>query len=136
MDLNQFSTSQETARMELCNPKTGEPFVDEEGKKCIFILYGKDSSVYQEEQRKIQNRKLTKTLSTGLRVKLSAEELEADALALLVACTKDWENILESGRVLECNEVNARVVYSKYPWVREQVSSFIEDRANFLGNSS
>ena len=126
MDLTQFdvvSPANEGVWMNLEHPVTGEPL------DVKIKLAGVDSDYYKKELRKQQNKKFKK----GFR-KLSAEELEADTIELLVACTLDWEGVELEGQALECNPENVRKIYKRFPWIREQVDNFINDRANFLKN--
>ena len=126
MDLTQFdvvSPANEGVWMNLEHPVTGEPL------DVRIKLAGIDSDYYKKELRKQQNKKFKK----GFR-KLSAEELEADTIELLVACTLDWEGVELEGQALECNPENVRKIYKRFPWIREQVDNFINDRANFLKN--
>ena len=126
MDLTQFdivSPANEGVWMTLEHPVTGEPL------DVKIKLAGVDSDYYKKELRKQQNRKFKK----GFR-KMSAEELEADTIELLVACTLDWEGVELEGQALECNAENARKIYKRFPWIKEQVDNFINDRANFLKN--
>ena len=57
-------------------------------------------------------------------------------IELLVACTLNWAGIRAKGQPLPFSVDNARVIYAKLPWLREQVKAFIEDRANFLKASA
>jgi len=126
MDLTQFdvvSPANEGVWMNLEHPVTGEPL------DVRIKLAGIDSDYYKKELRKQQNKKFKK----GFR-KLSAEELEADTIELLVACTLDWEGVELEGQALECNPENVRKIYKRFPWIKEQVDNFINDRANFLKN--
>jgi len=119
--LDTLSPANEGVWMELEHPVTGEPL----GIK--IKVAGVDSDYYRKEMRRQQNKRLKKGIRT-----ISAEELENEVIELLVACTLDWEGIEYEGKVLECNKENARMIYKKFPWIREQVDNFINDRANFL----
>lgn len=84
--------------------------------------------------QKISDRRLQKRFSKG-KAKFNSAEMLEDGLELLVACTKGWKHIKISGVVLPFSEENSRMLYTKYPWIREQVDTFVNDRANFLGES-
>lgn len=129
-DLSGLETK-ETATMEPVHPKTMQPLVDGEGNKVTITVYGPDSEQRRKLDRKATNRRL-KQAKAG-RINVTAEELEAEAMEVLVNCTVDWENIALDGKVLECNEKNVRKVYNQYSWLREQVDDFINDDSNFLG---
>ena len=70
--------------------------------------------------------------SRSKRNRIDAESIEAEAIEVLIACTLDWANVAFEGEVLECTKANIRKVYTAFPWVREQVDEFVDDRANFM----
>ena len=126
MELTQFdvvSPANEGVWMNLEHPVTGEPL------EVKIKLAGIDSDYYKKELRRQQNKRFKK----GFR-KMNAEELESETIELLVACTLDWDGVELEGQALECNPENVRKVYKQFPWIKEQVDNFINDRANFLKN--
>lgn len=134
MDLSKYSVDpdNQTAKMVLVHPETFAPIEGEEGNQTTITLHGPDSTAQKEVTRKFQN----KALKDGVKRKklnISAEQMDAQALALTVAATADWENIELEGETLECTPENAKKLYKDYPWIREQVEEFMADRANFLG---
>lgn len=140
MDLSKLDTvaaCDEGADLELTHPITGAVLTDEKTGEAVSIkLIGADSKEYQSLTHKAQTKRLNKRLSRGGVVKMTAEELDADALELLVHCTKGWKHVLVDGKELVFNETNARQLYTRFPWIRDQVSDFVQERANFLGESS
>ena len=145
LNLSQLDTSQaaeDGVAVHLRHPKTNTPL----GVR-IFVA-GVDSETYRSQIRRQQNRRMEQARrSRGLNI--SAEELENDALDLLVACTKGWEaDIEEHGEkktvpaipfgergLLDCTPENVRAIYANpgFSWLREQVDAEIGDRSNFLG---
>lgn len=63
---------------------------------------------------------------------MTAEEIEESALRQLSICTVSWKGVKLDGQELECNPDNAYMLYSRLPWLKEQVDEFVGDRANFL----
>jgi hypothetical protein len=61
-----------------------------------------------------------------------AAALEQRHVARLAALTVTWENVRYGGVTLVCTEDNARQLYDRQIWIREQVTAFVEDRAHFL----
>jgi hypothetical protein len=92
-------------------------------------LVGKDSKEYRKAQRVITERRL-KSRSKANRI--DPEAIEHEAVDILVACTVEWEGFAEDGKELEFNKANIRRVYTNYPWVKEQVDEFVDDRGNFM----
>jgi len=128
-------TAKETTEIEILNPETNTPF-----EPSIFIsVHGSDSETFRKIQRKNVNKRL-EMQSKSFRKKqtLTAEELEAEGLDTLIACTDSWKtgdrNEIEfnEGEWLQCTPENVRKIYTALPWLKEQIDSAIGDRSNFL----
>lgn len=124
VDLSIYDTTKTSADgvwMELENPKDSEPL------GVHFKLLGSDSEEYNKQVRKNNDKRIKKGMKN-----LKSETLEAEGLELLVACTVDWQDVMDEGEELECTKENVRKVYKKYPWIKDQVDEFVGDRSNFL----
>lgn len=135
-DLSQYDSKKfadEGAKLELALPDGTPVFTDEEGEeRATITLLGQDSKTFTA----LTHNKNQARLKRGARraARISTRELEEDALDLAVACTRDWNLPPWDGERLECTAANARKVYKAFPWILDQVSDFIVDRSNFLGN--
>lgn len=119
----------EGADMTVMHPVEDTPLEGSDGKPVVFKVVGIDSEQYRSAQRAAQNRRLSKKN----RLKITAEQLEYEVLESLVACTIGWSNNFEvDGAALKFSSENAKDLYLRFPWLREQVQDFVEDRANFL----
>lgn len=149
MDLKDFdvvSGANEGFELQLVNYKTQEPL------PLFVTVLGRDSDAFRRVQADQQRRRLAKmTKGNVVRVgSVSAEELEADAIDLLAACTVGWREELAPegsavpegsrhekktltvrGEELTCTRANAARLYADFPWIREQVDAAVGDRANF-----
>jgi hypothetical protein len=67
---------------------------------------------------------------------ITGESSERDKLDLLVACTKGWVGFTMNGASFNYSPVNARTLYSRYRFIRDQVDEFIHERGNFLAGNS
>lgn len=133
-DLSKYSVDPDgqKATLELLNPQTYSTLTDDEGNVATITLYGPDSTQLKSAQRSFMD----KALKNGTRRKklnMSAEQIEAQSLDILVAATADWENIAFGDEELDCTPANVRKVYTQVPFIREQVEEFINERSNFLG---
>lgn len=144
LNLSQLDTSQaaeDGVAVHLRHPKTNTPL----GVR-IFVA-GVDSETYRSQIRRQQNRRMEQARRSRGQLSISAEELETDALDLLVACTKGWEADIEehgerktvpfipmSDGLLPFSPENVRKVYASpgFAWLREQVDAEMGDRGNFL----
>ena len=120
------------AVMEVEAPNGVVPRGDDGAALMTITLLGSDSTAY----RKAQNAQLNKRLAKR-NVKLTAEELEAETIDTLAACTVGWTGFVgEDGQPVPCSAKNAAMLYRKYPFIREQADRFINERQNFLPKSS
>ena len=124
-DLNTTATAEKGAACTLRHPVTDEKT------DIILTLAGSDSRRYKTANHMIQNR----SLSRG-KFKITAEKLEANALEILAACVIGWKNVEDSDLfpkgTPECTADTALAFLGKHAWAKEQVDTFIADRANFL----
>lgn len=128
MDLSALDTQKGANaghRLVLVHPKTGEAL------DCSIRIFGADSTVYQTQLRE-QQRQARERFSRQGKVLRTPEEDAAAELDLLIAATGGWDGIELDGAVLTFTPENARALYGRFPWIREQVDRAINDRAHFL----
>lgn len=131
-DLNTRAKADRGADLHLRHPGDGSPLLGDDGKPWAITLYGRDSAVFAREERAAATRRLERAQRGEIR---TPQEVEAEGLELLVACTKGWSgNILLDGQALVFSPAKARELYQGWPWIREQVDAFVGVRANYLGN--
>lgn len=130
MDLAKLAITTEPVRMVLMNPITRQPITDDEGNESALLLVGMDSDRYLEVERKLNNRKL-KQLQQQNKLRLTAEEVEAENLERITAAVVGVEHIVFDGEPLEYGEKGVTKLLGM-PWLREQVEAFISERAHFI----
>lgn len=112
---------------------TDEPLIAKNGKPVSIKLLGPDSDMYREFTRRQVQKRFAKASDTKSLDKIDFEEVESDTLDLLSSCTIGWSNVLDKdGNEIAFTRETARVLYANYPVLREQVDSFVANRANFL----
>ena len=131
MDLMNIGTTKETKDVTLYNPVNSEILTNEDSSEMTITIHGPYSKKYKTISHAQQNRRLMKAQRTGGKLNLTAEEIEASALDLLVKCVDGW-NITLSGEMPECKESKVREVFEALPWVREQVDAALGDAQAFL----
>lgn len=127
-DLSKLDTSEaaETgAILEVLHPVENTPL----GIK--ITLAGADSDIFRQFTNKTGNKRMQRMKPNQFRPP-SAEEQEEAGLGLLAACTLAWEGVVVDGQEMPCSKDNAKALYRRFPWIREQVDTFIGDRGNFL----
>ena len=95
-----------------------------------ILIVSRDSETFKKAQRRIAE--LRRRRGKGLK----QPEEEQLWIELFATCTKDWKNVVENGKILECNFENVVYIYKNpiYNFVLEQVAEFIGDRENFFEN--
>lgn len=113
---------------ELRHPSDNEPL------GAFITVTGKEGTAFQEHVREKANANLKRRFEAQRRGKEEVptiEKVEKDSIALLVACTVSWRNIVLNGAELEFSEANARKLYAE-SWIRGQVDEAIDDLGNFM----
>lgn len=132
MDLKRFDTvarSDEGVWSDILDPSGVEVV-------ARFKIAGRDSKVLKRRQQELAKKAQSKR-------KVSSLEEEQDTIETISICTLEWveceegkevkgSTITVDGKKLECNVENARVVYTMFPWIAEQVVEIIADRSRFL----
>lgn len=100
----------------------------------VIKVLGRDSTEFRRlsaEQNRRRMAKMTKggTFKMGV---INPEELENDLINLLAACTISWTGVRVDGAELPCSRENAAMLYTRFPWIREQVDATVGDRSVFL----
>jgi hypothetical protein len=125
-----------SSRMTIMHPTTNMPLRDKDGCDAWIELYSNDSTIARRHERAIRQRRL----SMRIPGKITADEIEASAVELLAALTRDWRLLDLSGVPIDqpFSIEAARQLYSNPAllWLREQVDAFVSDRANFSKASS
>jgi len=106
----------------------------------VINVLGKDSDEFQKVSRSQSKKRMAKMTKGGFRAQSMTpppEEIEADGLDLLAKCTKSWKQgdknaITLDGKELEFSYGAAVVIYTRFPWMKEQVDIAVGDRANFI----
>lgn len=118
-------------RLILRHPVSGRPLIAADGSRSYIDVFSADSDRARAHQNAVSRRRLDQRGPA----RMTPEELEADAIDLLVALTAGWSLVDLSGASLDVpfSAEAARELYASpgLAWLREQVDAFASDRANF-----
>lgn len=131
MDFSNLDTTrqaEEVQIMEVIHPITDEP-LRHNGEPVTIMLIGAEATEIRNEMRRRSSAYAARL--NKRRGSIPVEEQVRIASELCAKATKGWDNVYENGQPVEFSEDNAIMMYSKYTWLREQVDTFINDRANF-----
>lgn len=134
MSLLSVGKTKDTTDVLLYHPSTYEPLLNGDGTQMSITVHGRYSARYKKITHEQQNRRLMSAQRSGGKLNLTAEELEASALEILVKCVDGWNVTLD--KELEAfSEDKVREVFITMPWVREQVDAAFGDISAFLEQS-
>jgi hypothetical protein len=131
MDLATLEPTADSVPVPLRHPTTNERLTSDEGAPITISIVGMDSEQFRTRHRAIINRRL----NAGKKVKVTAEEIEAESIDTIAACITGWQYVELDGKILEFSRANAKTLLTRLPWLREQLDEAIADRANFLKTS-
>lgn len=142
MDIVAFATADETQvsgwlhvrdmnnELAYSTDETGKP---DKTKPVRIELLGKDSEPYRREiGRQLRISQQKQQQMNGKYIK-PFSEIESDNRRVLSAVTVSVENLQAGGRELTADD--ADYIYKVAPHIAEQVTRFLDDRANFLRGS-
>ncbi len=129
MDLNALKPvkADKGATLDILHPETEEPI---EG--MSITLLGQDSAVYRKMQLSKQQAILNRMAKGKKAAELDAEKLAEDTIDDLVKLTVKWTGFEINGEALAATPENFRMVYTEWPWIREQAQEFVANRSNFF----
>ena len=136
-DLDQIDTKTRSESGVTMNVKTldGQPLKNRDGGQVALILKGPDSTEYARLLRSQIKKRMARS---GVPTEEQIAEDERDLIELMVACTIGWKGVLNrgSGDEIEFTTEACRQLYRDFPVIRDQVDTFIANRANFTLASS
>ena len=71
-------------------------------------------------------------LKKGGRAVLDPDKLREESIEILAACTLSWKGVIVEGKSLPCTRENAVMLYTRFPWLKEQAEAFVADRASYF----
>jgi hypothetical protein len=130
--LDIVSMANEGTKMPIRHPMTDDILSDDKGtlktpepKEWFLRLLGADSDTYRNTiKRRFESRR-------GKSKKVDLDQAQRDAAILLARCTTEC-HMTENGVPVKCDVDTLTVIYTKYPWLREQAEEFMSDRANLI----
>lgn len=131
MDLSTLDTAElanQGALLELRDP-AGNAILQEDGSPVILTLLGEDSDVVTQVNNRNANQFLRGTSAGGQAV--TAEMSRTNEINKFATATVGWSGIVVDGEAVNFSLDAAKALYRRFPWIRDQVRTFIGDRANF-----
>jgi hypothetical protein len=131
MDVSKVSAAAEQgAVLELKDP-AGDVALKEDGTPVTITLAGTESKKWRKARNAVGDKFLRASRPGGKATTM--EEAVADQAFQLASVTLEWDGIGEFlyGHSVEMTLANAKSLYIAEEFVREQVDTFVGNRANF-----
>lgn len=126
VDLSEFAglpqAQEDGIDVAILHPGTGEDL------GITVRVAGPDS----ERQKKARNAITNERLQKSRNKRLTASELEADAIKITAASIIEWSGMIENGKPVELTRENATAIITKYPFIYDQLTAAIGDRSGFI----
>lgn len=133
LDLSSLDTAvacEKGFELELVHPVTKAPLGQ------FITVLGKDSKPFRDHIRRASNDRLRKQAMAQRRGKdadvPTIEQIEGEAIDLLVVCTTGFRGIMYKGAELAFSDEAARKLYTEQPWIRGQVDEAVGDLELFM----
>jgi hypothetical protein len=108
----------------------GQPVLQDDGSPVTLTLLGDDSDLLTKFDRITTNAHLRGSQT------VTAELGETKQISRLARACVAWSGIVLEGKPLDHSEENAKALFRRFRWLRQQAVIFISDRANFLKASA
>jgi hypothetical protein len=121
-DLSGLSAAQEAGiDVSITHPKTGEPL------GIVIKVVGPDSKKQAKARTAVLNDRVEKKIR-----KITADRLTEEATNMVANSILSWSGVEIDGAAVQFSVENAVMVFTRWPFIREQVQSVSDDRANFI----
>lgn len=124
-DLSTFAdltkTQDDGVDVEILHPATAEPI------GMVIRVAGPDSARQKKARTAVNNARLQMSRNK----RLTASELEADGLKIVVASIISWDGVEENGQTVGLSTESATDILTRYPFILEQINAVVGDRVHF-----
>lgn len=125
MDAMQFQLSEEPVEVVIYDPKT------QQETDMVFLVTSVEAEIPSAKRRQYTDRRFARMNKARGQVKLTADEIDTEALDILVACTKGWRNVGVGEETTEFSAEKCRQLYKQVKPIKEQIEEAINDRGLF-----
>ena len=132
MDIANFIPATDTVEVELKNPTTGEVMTNKDESPMTITMYLPHSKAYKDVRHAQTNKRIQESQKKNKKV-ITAQEIEAETLDLLVKTTAGW-NITYKEEQPNFSEDLAREVYELAPFIAEQLFEGVAEAEVFTKN--
>lgn len=125
MDLLDLTPTSNTVEINLVHPNTGAPLMNDDGSSMWVEVY----AMHSPEYKKVNHAKINERLNSKNK-EVDYADIEDATIDILASVTKAW-NITYRKECPKPTLKNAREVYEKVFWIREQIDSGLNNSLDF-----
>ena len=132
MDISNFIPTVDTVDVEIKSPVDQSVMKNEDGTPMTITMYLPHSKEYKAVRHDQTNRRIQASQKKGGN-KVTAQEIEAETIELLVKTTAGW-NITYKEKQPKFSEEVAKEIYEKAPFIAEQLFEGVAEAEVFTKN--
>lgn len=132
MDIANFIPTTDTVEVELKSPVTGDVLTNSDESPMTVTMYLPHSKQYKEVRHAQTNKRIQESQKKSKKT-ITAEEIEAETIDLLVKTTVGW-NITYNDEMPQFSTELAKEVYEKASWIADQLYEGVGDAEVFTKN--
>ena len=133
MDIANFIPTTDTVDIELKNPATDEVMTNKDGSPMVITMYLPHSKKYKEVRHEQTNRRIQASQKKGAKT-ITAQEIEAETIDLLVKTTADWSITYKEKHLKKFDPQVAKEVYEVAPFIADQLYEGVAEADLFTKN--
>lgn len=122
MDISNFELKTDSSPLKILHPETKKPT------DIVIHVISAEHPEYTARNLEMARKKIKNKEDVA-----NFQEHKNDIIA---ACITGWEKIEMDGKPFKYSPANAIELVKKWPWIRDQVVTFADDRANFFRGSA
>lgn len=127
MGLNAIGKVQDTATVELLDPRSYKPIPGPNAAPMSVTVYGPFSATYKRALREQQTRMIE-----GFTGSTQEDAIDAADMEILEQCITEWNISLEGDEPLPLTPENVALVFREHPWAAQQLLAAHRSPARFL----
>lgn len=132
MDIANFIPTTDTVDIELKNPATDEVMTNTDGSPMVITMYLPHSKKYKEVRHEQTNRRIKRSQQKK-KQDITAQDIEAETIELLVKTTADWKITYKEKQPKFSEEV-ATEIYNVAPFITDQLFEGVAEAQDFTTN--
>ena len=129
MDLMNLKPTSDTVEVKLVHPNTGDTLKNDDKTDMTITVHASHSKEHKDAMYEQTNKRL-KSMQSGKKQDITAQDMEEATLSLLSKITSDW-NITYDGGKPKLTVAKAKELYNEVFWIKDQIEEALADSLDF-----